>query len=65
MSDALLEAIRDGVAVVSMNRPDRLNALSRPMLDALLEARPGWPRIPPSAWWCSRGRGAPSAPAAM
>jgi 2-(1,2-epoxy-1,2-dihydrophenyl)acetyl-CoA isomerase len=40
MSDALLEAIGDGVAVLTMNRPDRLNALSRAMLDALLEALP-------------------------
>jgi 2-(1,2-epoxy-1,2-dihydrophenyl)acetyl-CoA isomerase len=36
----LLESISDGVAVLTMNRPDRLNALSRPMLAALLEALP-------------------------
>jgi 2-(1,2-epoxy-1,2-dihydrophenyl)acetyl-CoA isomerase len=28
------------VAVLTLNRPDRLNAMSRPMLDALLEALP-------------------------
>src|ERR1051325_4391841 len=36
----LLETIKDGVAVLSMNRPDRLNALSNTMLDAMLEALP-------------------------
>src|SRR5688500_631053 len=39
MSD-LLESIKDGVAVLTLNRPDRLNAMSTPMLDALLEALP-------------------------
>lgn len=32
MSDDLLQSIEDGVAVLTMNRPDALNALSRPML---------------------------------
>lgn len=40
MSQDLLEATRDGVAVLTLNRPDRLNALSRPMLDGLREALP-------------------------
>jgi 2-(1,2-epoxy-1,2-dihydrophenyl)acetyl-CoA isomerase len=40
MSEDLLEVVKDGVAVLTMNRPDRLNALSRPMLEALLEALP-------------------------
>jgi len=40
MSQDLIENIKDGVAVLTMNRPDRLNALSGPMLDALLEALP-------------------------
>src|SRR6266487_3117734 len=38
MTTELLETIKDGVAVLTMNRPERLNALSRPMLDAMLEA---------------------------
>src|SRR5207247_3516852 len=40
MSHDLLEATKDGVAVLTLNRPDRLNAMSPPMLDALLEALP-------------------------
>ncbi len=40
MSADLLEVIKDGVAVLTMNRPDRLNALSGPMLEDLLEALP-------------------------
>ena len=34
----LLEEMTDGVAVLTMNRPDRLNAFSWPMLDAMLDA---------------------------
>src|SRR5262245_5496260 len=40
MSDHLLEAVKDGVAVLTLNRPERLNAMSGPMLDALQEALP-------------------------
>ena len=40
MTTDLLETLKDGVAVLTLNRPDRLNAMSRPMLDALLEALP-------------------------
>jgi 2-(1,2-epoxy-1,2-dihydrophenyl)acetyl-CoA isomerase len=40
MTEDLLERIEDGVAVLTMNRPDRLNALSGAMLDAMLEALP-------------------------
>src|SRR3954463_15748991 len=34
-TDDLLARVEDGVAVLTMNRPDRRNALSRAMLDAL------------------------------
>ena len=40
MTQDLLELVKDGVAMLTLNRPDRLNAMSRPMLDALLEALP-------------------------
>src|SRR5216683_2414818 len=40
MSEDVLEVVADGVAVLTLNRPDRLNAMSGPMLDALLAALP-------------------------
>jgi 2-(1,2-epoxy-1,2-dihydrophenyl)acetyl-CoA isomerase len=40
MTGDLLESVEDGVAVLTLNRPDRLNALSPAMLDALLLALP-------------------------
>src|SRR6266478_7746914 len=36
MTSDLLETVKDGVAVLTMNRPDRLNAMSGEMLDAML-----------------------------
>jgi len=38
MDRDLLEVIDEGVAVLTLNRPDRLNAMSPAMLDLLLEA---------------------------
>lgn len=40
MPHELLETVTDRVAMLTLNRPDRLNALSTPMLDGLLEALP-------------------------
>jgi 2-(1,2-epoxy-1,2-dihydrophenyl)acetyl-CoA isomerase len=40
MEQHLLEAISEGVATLTLNRPDRLNALSISMTDGLLEALP-------------------------
>src|SRR5215212_9625860 len=40
MEQDLIEASSDGIATLVLNRPQRLNALSRPLLDGLLEALP-------------------------
>ena len=40
MSEDLLEVVKDGVALLTLNRPDRLNAMSQAMLDRLEEALP-------------------------
>jgi len=40
MPPELLETVTDRVATLTLNRPDRLNALSTPILDGLLEALP-------------------------
>ena len=40
MTQDLLESVKDGVAVLTLNRPDRLNAMSSAMLDAMLVALP-------------------------
>jgi 2-(1,2-epoxy-1,2-dihydrophenyl)acetyl-CoA isomerase len=40
MDQQLIETIADGVATLTLNRPDRLNALSTPIMDGLSEALP-------------------------
>jgi 2-(1,2-epoxy-1,2-dihydrophenyl)acetyl-CoA isomerase len=40
MTQDLLESVKNGVATLTLNRPDRLNAMSGAMLDALLDALP-------------------------
>src|SRR6478736_5934539 len=40
MDQELIETIADGVATLTLNRPDRLNALSAPIMEGLLEALP-------------------------
>jgi 2-(1,2-epoxy-1,2-dihydrophenyl)acetyl-CoA isomerase len=38
MSDELVFTVEDGIATIRLNRPDRLNAFTAPMLDAWAEA---------------------------
>src|SRR5215468_6981807 len=40
MEQHLIETIQQGVATLKLNRPDRLNALSAPIMEGLLEALP-------------------------
>jgi 2-(1,2-epoxy-1,2-dihydrophenyl)acetyl-CoA isomerase len=40
MEKHLIEAISEGVATLTLNRPERLNALSTPIMEGLLEALP-------------------------
>jgi 2-(1,2-epoxy-1,2-dihydrophenyl)acetyl-CoA isomerase len=40
MDPQLIETVDEGVATLTLNRPDRLNALSTPIMDGLLEALP-------------------------
>jgi len=40
MEQELLESISDGIATLTLNRPERLNALSTPIMEGLLAALP-------------------------
>ncbi len=40
MENEFIEAVEGGVATLTLNRPDRLNALSTPIMEGLLEALP-------------------------
>jgi enoyl-CoA hydratase/carnithine racemase len=56
MEKQLIEEISDGVATLTFNRPDRLNALSTPIMEGLLEALPRLARdaavgVIVPAWW--------------
>jgi enoyl-CoA hydratase/carnithine racemase len=57
MEKQLIEGILDGVATLTFNRADRLNALLTPIMEGLLEALPRLVRdaaVGVPAWW---GRG--------
>ena len=45
MEQHLLEAVSDGVATLTLNRPERLNALSRRSWKACLRRCRGWPEL--------------------
>ena len=64
MTQDLLEVLKDRVAVLTLNRPDRLNAMSRDMLDALLETLPRLANDPDVGVVVSPARAAASAPVA-
>ena len=56
MEMQLIEKSPDGVATLTFNRPDRLNALSTPIMEGLLEALPRLARdaavgVIVPAWW--------------
>jgi hypothetical protein len=56
MEKQLIEEIPDGVATLTFNRPDRLNAFSTPSMEGLLEALPRLARdaavgVIVPAWW--------------
>ena len=40
MEQQLIETVSEGVATLTLNRPDRLNALATPIMEGLLEALP-------------------------
>ena len=59
----LSEDIEEGVRLVTLNRPHRLNAIVPELLEDLIQAlRGGQSRRRPSVPSCSPARGAPSAP---
>ena len=60
----LIVAIGDGVAVLTLNRPERLNALSRPMIDCASPRSSAAPTIRRSAASSSRAPGVAFARAA-
>ena len=43
----LIETIEDGVATLTFNRPERMNALSTPIMEGLLHGCRASPATPP------------------
>jgi hypothetical protein len=59
----LLETIEDGVATLTFNRPERMNALSTPIMQGLLDGLPRLAGDPAVKVVSSPAPAAPSAPA--
>ena len=47
----LIETFEDGIATLTMNRPETRNALSPEMRRSSKRRCPGWPATLPSGWW--------------
>jgi enoyl-CoA hydratase/carnithine racemase len=51
VGDTILFEKSDRVAILTIHRPEKMNALSDEVRDDLLAASPGSSRTPPSASW--------------
>ena len=49
----LIETIEDGVATLTFNRPERMNALSTPIMEGMLERPAAAGRRPGASRWSS------------
>jgi 2-(1,2-epoxy-1,2-dihydrophenyl)acetyl-CoA isomerase len=61
----LLETIEDGIATLTFNRPERMNALSTPIMEGLLHGLPRVAGDPAVKVVVLTGAGRASLPAAM
>ena len=64
MMPDLIETVEHGVATLTFNRPERMNALSTPIMEGLLQGLPRLAGDPAVRVIVLTGAGQPSAPAA-